>query len=127
MTPPYIADTEAEAAEARSKYGAKRTPCAHGHKHPSKREAKRCDELHLLLRAGEIDALVYEPQYWFEINGAGVTHGNGRRVGYKPDFGYLEKGRVVVEDVKGMVTEAAQLRMTIFRALFPDIELRVLR
>lgn len=125
---PYIADLEAEVAELpRNKYGAKRTPCSHGHNHASKREAKRCGELHLLLRAGAIEALVYEPQYWFEINGAVVKHEKGRRVGYKPDFGYLEKGQVVVEDVKGMVTEAAQLRMTIFRALFPDIELRILR
>lgn len=125
MSLPYIADLEAE--KAANKYGAKRTSCAHGHSHASKREAKRCAELHLLLRAGEIDALVYEPQYWFEINGVQVKHEKGRRVGYKPDFGYLEKGQVVVEDVKGMVTEAAQLRMTMFRALFPEIELRVLR
>lgn len=110
-----------------NKFGAKRTPCSMGHLHDSKREAARCGDLRLLLRAGAIDALVFQPQYWFEINGVVATHSNGRRVGYKPDFGYLEKGQVVVEDVKGMVTEAAQLRMTIFRALFPEIELRVLK
>lgn len=109
------------------KYHAKATTCGQGHGHPSKREAKRCDELHLLLRGGVIDALVYEPQYWFDINGEQVKHPNGRRVGYKPDFGYVEKGKVVVEDVKSKATMTtdAVLRMTLFRHLFPAVELRV--
>lgn len=111
------------------KYNAKGTTCNQGHAHPSKREAKRCDELHLLLRAGQIDGLVYEPQYWFEINGIVMTHPNGRRVGYKPDFSYIERGKVVVEDVKSKATMTtdAVLRMTLFRHLFPAIELRVVQ
>ena len=112
-----------------SKYFAKRAECQHGHSHASKREAKRCAELHLLLRAGAISGLVVEPQYWFEIGGTVVTHDNGRRVGFKPDFSYMEQGRVVCEDVKGgpTLTEAAVLRMTLFRHLFPAIDLRVVR
>jgi hypothetical protein len=114
---------------APNKYGAKRTECAHGHTHASKREAKRCGELHLLLRAGQIEALVYEPQYWFEINGETIKHPNGRRVGYKPDFSYIERGRVVAEDVKSSATMTGDsvLRMSLFRHLFPGIELRVLK
>jgi hypothetical protein len=110
------------------KYGATRTTCNQGHSHASKREAKRCGELYLLLRGGAISALVIEPQYWFEIAGSVVTHANGRRVGYKPDFGYIESNKHVVEDVKSKatMTEAAVLRMTLFRHLFPGIELRVL-
>ena len=110
-----------------NKYGAKRTACQHGHSHASKREAKRCGDLHLLLRSGAISALVIEPQYWFEIGGAVVKHGNGRRVGYKPDFAYVENGQHVCEDVKSVatITEAATLRMTLFRHLFPMTELRV--
>lgn len=128
MTPPFIPDTEAEKA-GWHKFRAKRTACQHGHLHPSKREAKRCHELHMLFRAGEIDALVVEPQYWFEINGQVVKHPNGRRVGYKPDFSYLEKGKVIAEDVKSPATMTADavLRMTLFRHLFPAIELRIVR
>lgn len=127
---PYIADLEAEAEEVRrNKFNAQRTDCQHGHSHPSKREAKRCHDLHLLLRAGAISALVVEPQFWFEINGEVIKHPNGRRVGYKPDFSYIEKGRVVAEDVKSSATMTgdAVLRMTLFRALFPAIELRVVK
>ena len=112
-----------------NKYFARKTACQHGHTHASKREAARCVELHLLAKAGVISALVIEPQYWFEINGAVVTHTNGRRVGYKPDFSYLEGDRVVVEDIKGgpTMTEAAVLRMALFRHLFPQVELRVVK
>lgn len=110
-----------------SKYFAKRTPCKQGHTHASRREAVRCGELFMLLRAGQISALVIEPQYWFHIEGEVVKHSNGRRVGYKPDFGYIENGKHVVEDIKSgpTMTEAATLRMALFRHLFPDIELRV--
>jgi len=112
-----------------NKYNARRTACNQGHSHASAREAKRCGDLYMLLRGGAISSLVIEPQYWFEIGGEVVKHGNGRRVGYKPDFGYLEGGRHVVEDVKSSATqtEAATLRMALFRHLFPAIELRVLK
>lgn len=109
------------------KYYARKSPCQRGHMHASKKEAARCNDLHLLEKAGEITDLVVEPQYWFVINGVQVKHGNGRRAGYKPDFGYVERGQDVVEDVKGgpTLTEAAVLRMTLFRHLWPTIELRV--
>jgi hypothetical protein len=113
------------------KYRAKPTTCIHGHKHASKREAARCVELHLLQSAGEIADLVVEPQYWLTVNGVTVKHLNGRRAGYKPDFGYTEPewGQKVVEDVKSgpTMTEAATLRMAWFRALYPEIDLRVVR
>jgi hypothetical protein len=108
----------------RSKYNAKKAYCAQCHKHDSKREAVRCDELHTLWAAGEIGGLVIQPQFWFVINGNQVKHDNGRRVGYKPDFAYTENGLYCVEDVKGMVTTDFTLRKAIFKALFPTIEFR---
>lgn len=112
-----------------TKYHAEPTTCIHGHRHASKREAARCVELHLLQQAGEIAGLQVEPQYWFQIDGRQIKHENGRRVGYKPDFYYVEKGRQVVEDVKSKatMTEAAVLRMAVFRALYPTLNLRVVK
>ena len=113
-----------------SRYFARKTACAYGHNHASKREATRCAELHLLLRGGAIEGLVYEPQYWFEVNGQPLKLQNGRRAGYKPDFTYLEDGRVIAEDVKasnGFTDRDFPLRSALFRALFPEIELRVLK
>jgi hypothetical protein len=79
----------------RHKYGAKPTVCAHGHKHASKREAKRCAELHLLQRAGQIEALEIEPTFVFEIAGRPIKMRNGHQAKYRPDFAYVEAGKPV--------------------------------
>lgn len=113
------------AREGGNKFGARRAACAAGHAHASKAEARRCDTLHLLQRAGEIGELQQQPQFWFVIDGRQVVHEGGRRVGYRADFSYLSGGRLIVEDVKGAYRDDAwTLRKAIFRALFPDIELR---
>ena len=105
-----------------NKYGAKKSQCLHGHTHDSIKEAKRCNELHLLERAGHITDLEVQPQFWFQINGQQVTHDNGRRVGFRPDFRYKEGLlRDTVEDVKGFKTADYTLRKAIFKALFPNI------
>ena len=109
-----------------NKYGAQKATCRAGHCHDSRHEARRCDELHLLLRAGEIERLEQQPQYWFSIDGRQVKHPNGRRVGMKPDFRYWDRlsGTEIVEDAKGVRTEAYVLRVAMFRALFPKIDFR---
>lgn len=111
-----------------NKFGAKRSHCSAGHEHSSMKEARRCNDLRILQLAGEISDLEVEPQFWFVINGRQVKHENGRRAGYKPDFAYTARnGAMVAEDVKGgnaTRTEAHVLRIAIFRALFPAIELR---
>lgn len=109
-----------------NKYGARKAACRHGHTHDSGREAKRCDELHLLLRAGEIERLEQQPRFFFEVDGRPVKHGNGRRACFTPDFSYWDRhsGSRIVEDAKGMRTPDYVLRAAFFRALFPDITLR---
>lgn len=110
-----------------SKYNARRTACQHGHSHASAREARRCHELHLLFRAGQIDALVVEPTYELHVGGQAIVMGNGHRAKYRPDFTYLENGKVVAEDVKGFIVRDFPLRAAIFRHCYPEIELRVLK
>lgn len=113
------------------KYRATKTACNQGHSHPSKREAKRCDELHLLLRAGQIEALVYERKFEFTLDGRPLLVGEKRRqvASYKPDFFYLENGRMIAEDIKSdaTMTEAFTLRAGLFRHCYPNIELRVVK
>jgi hypothetical protein len=106
------------------KYRAVKSQCRAGHTHDSKREAIRCNELHDLQAAGAISDLIIHPQYWFIINGRQIKHGNGRRVGYRSDFEYVENGINVTEDVKGVVVRDWPLRRAIFIALFPDHQLR---
>jgi hypothetical protein len=106
------------------KYRAVKAQCGAGHTHDSKREAIRCNELHILQAAGEITDLTIHPQYWFVINGRQLKHPNGRRVGYKSDFEYVENGMLVTEDVKGVVVRDWPLRRAVFVALFPNHDLR---
>ena len=108
----------------RNKFGAKKTVCAHGHTHDSRKEASRCDQLHHMLDAGEIRDLEIQPQYWFVIDGKQVKHDNGRRVGYRPDFAYVQDSRQCAEDCKGFITADYTLRKAIFKALFSEIEFR---
>lgn len=113
------------AKAAGNKFGARRTKCGLGHKHASNKEAGRCDQLHLLQRAGTIVGLEVEPTFTFMVGGKPVLHPNGRKAIYKPDFSYVERGRKVCEDVKGnkaTQTEASVLRMSFARAFWPEID-----
>ncbi|MEC9268509.1 MAG: DUF1064 domain-containing protein [Pseudomonadota bacterium] len=80
----------------RSKYGNKKTEID-GITFDSAKEARRYSELRLLERAGEISDLECHPVYPIEINGKRICK-------VVPDFGYLEDGRRVVEDVKSPIT-----------------------
>ena len=110
-----------------NKYRAKATPCGRGHNHASRRESARCDELHILLRAGAISDLTIEPKFYLAPGGVPIIMGNGHRAQYRPDFLYRERGRQVAEDIKGMIVRDFPLRAALFRLCFPEIELRVLK
>jgi hypothetical protein len=113
-----------------AKYFAKKTPCSNGHLHASKREAERCDELHLLQRGREIEGLCIEPTFKFLIAGKPLKLGNGSVAGYKPDFTYSERGKLIAEDVKasnGFMSRDLPLRFALFRHLFPEYELRIVK
>lgn len=113
------------------KWRGKKTYCTNGHKHDSGSEAKRCDELHKMLDRGQIQDLIVWPQFWFVINGRQIKHDNGRRLGVKLDFGYIENGREIVEDVKPTNKAADSrdwpVRKAVFKALYPTYELREIR
>lgn len=102
-----------------TKFGAIKTTIG-GIEFDSRAEAKRYGELVWLERAKDIKALARQPKYPLTVNG--VTIGT-----YTPDFCYFEGGRKVCEDVKGVVTQVASLRMRLFKALYPDIELRTVK
>ena len=49
-----------------------------------------------------------------------------RALYYEGDFAYTERGRWVVEDVKGVVTDVFRLKRRLFIERYPAIELRVI-
>lgn len=97
------------------KYRAVRTTCGAGHSHPSKAEAKRCDELHLLQRAGEITHLELQPKFPIHIEGKLVCT-------YVADFAYFpqkpERTGRVIEDVKGALTPIYRLKKKLVEAYY---------
>lgn len=111
--------------KGRNKYGARKTPCSHGHVHASAREARRCNELHLLQRAGQITGLQQQPVFVFAIDGRPVKMDNGHQAKLTADFTYVESGRKVVEDSKGFIVRDFPLRWALARTTWPEIDWRV--
>ena len=103
-----------------SKYNAKATEID-GVKFASKKEARRFSELQLLQRAGEIADLELQPRFMLHVNGRLICD-------YIADFSYIEKGRQVVEDVKGYKGGAAwrifRLKQKLMKAVH-DIDVQV--
>lgn len=92
----------------------------------SKREGNRYKELKLLERAGEIKNLELQPRFLlqdsFKKNGRTF-----RKIEYVADFKYIENGKTIVEDVKGIQTDVFKLKHKIFEKVYPDLELRIIR
>jgi hypothetical protein len=106
------------------KYSAVRTE-VDGIKFPSKREANRYQQLKILEQVGEISGLERQPKYPIVINGEPVLirskgYPNGRKASYKADFRYFcnKTKKEIVEDAKGMPTEADVLRRAIVEAIY---------
>ena len=81
-----------------------------GEKFDSIKEARRYQELKLLLRAGAISDLRLQVPYELipaqYINGKCVE----RAVKYIADFVYTENGKEVVEDAKGVRTDTYKIK-----------------
>lgn len=108
-----------------------------GYAFDSEAEARRWRNLRLLEVAGQIAGLKVHPVY--EVFAA-FHDSQGRRVRaitWEADFAYAEAGRRVVEDVKsrgrrkgkrwvgGTCTEAWRIKVKLFKARYPDVEVRV--
>lgn len=100
------------------KYGAKKTPCDHGHVHDSKLEAGRCNQLHTLQDAGELNHLEQQPTFDVVINGKKVCS-------YVADFAWFTGECRVVEDVKGMPTPIFNLKKKLVEAAHPGTVITV--
>ena len=93
-------------------------------KFDSKREAQRYQELCLMVRAGLITGLVCHPGFVlipsFKKNGRAY-----RAIKYVADFKYndLKKGKIVVEDCKGFLTQTYKIKKKMFEYFYKDLTL----
>jgi hypothetical protein len=110
----------AHLASKPNKYGAKRTEYD-GHTFASQAEADRYAHLRLMERAGLITGLRLQPRYTLQDGPRSV------RLTYVADFAYEERGRHIVEDVKGLRLPVFEVKRRLFVRRFPELVLRVVR
>lgn len=94
----------------RAKYGNVKT-VVDGITFDSKREATRYGTLKLMQKAGLISDLRLQVPYEIKVNGMKICK-------YVADFVYIERGKEVVEDVKGMKTSVYNLKKKLMKACF---------
>lgn len=89
-------------------------------------ESIRYKELKLLLRAGQISNLELQPHFLLQdsFKKNGKTY---RKIEYIADFKYIENGKTIVEDVKGMKTDVFKLKHKLFEKKYPELELRIIK
>ena len=88
-------------------------------------ESKRYKELKLLLRAKQISNLELQPHFLLQesFKKNGKTY---RKIEYIADFKYIENGKTIIEDVKGIQTDVFKLKHKLFEKIYPDLELRII-
>ncbi len=84
----------------------------------SKWEAERYQCLKLLEEAGSISNLRLQVPFRLEVLGILICK-------LVVDFTYVEKDKLIAEDAKGIETPVFRLKAKLFRATYPNIELRV--
>lgn len=89
-------------------------------------ESRRYKELKLLEKAGKIQNLELQPHFLlqeaFKKNGRTF-----RKIEYIADFKYIENGKIIVEDVKGIQTDVFKLKHKLFEKKYSDLELRIIK
>jgi len=93
-----------------SKYNAVKT-VVDGIKFDSKKEARRYSQLKLMEKSGAISDLSLQPRFDLIVS--------GKKCGfYKADFKYVENGKEVIEDVKGILTPVYRLKKKLVKAIY---------
>lgn len=107
-----------------NKYHAKKT-WMKGKVYDSKKEANRSFQLELLAKMGKIQNLQKQVPFVLQdgfINNQGKKI---REIKYIADFVYMEDGKMVVEDSKGVKTEVFKIKEKLFQYKYPEIIFRV--
>ena len=109
----------------KNKYGNKKI-IVDGIQFDSIKESARYRELKLLERAGEIQELELQPRFLL-LEGFKKNGKTYRKIDYIADFKYIEKGQVIVEDVKGKETDVFKLKHKLFEYKYLDYELKIIK
>lgn len=88
----------------------------------SRAEHKRWCCLKLFAKSGEIEGLIVHPKFEAKVNNTKVCM-------VELDFQYMDlvTNKLVYEDVKGVYTPVSRLKHKLLKALYPEIDLRIVR
>ena len=88
-------------------------------------EGQRYRDLALLEKAGKISNLELQPRFLLQesFKKNGKTY---RKIEYIADFQYIENGKTIVEDVKGIQTDVFKLKHKLFEKKYPNLELKII-
>lgn len=94
------------------KYNAVKT-VIDSHSFPSKKEARRYQDLTLMCKAGEITGFHMQPKFPIVVNGVKICE-------YRADFLYTDPKthEVTIEDVKGFKTPLYKLKKKLVEAIY---------
>ena len=109
-----------------NKYRNKKT-IIDGIKFDSIAEGRRYKELKLLEEGKYITELKLQPKFELQAKYDNNKGEHIRAITYKADFSYIENGRLVVEDVKGMETKEFKLKKKLFEYKYKDVDFRLIK
>ena len=97
----------AKGSQGKTKYGSRKAERG-ALRFDSQKEARRYDELMIMLRTGLISDLRLQPQFTLQESYVTQTGERIRAVRYTADFSYRFGGKLVVEDVKSGPTRTKE-------------------
>ncbi len=103
------------------KYLAIKTKCFKGHIHPSRWEAKVCNDLYALMsdKKKGILNIEHEPKFELFVNDKLITV-------HRPDFLLHTEEGIKIKEAKGKEMPDWKLKMKLFKALYPHIPYEVI-
>ncbi len=90
-------------------------------------EYHRYLSLRSMEQAGLIAGIVVHPSYELQ---AAFYDRNGKKhraICYEPDFSYFADDKLVVEEVKGYMTQVASIKIKLFLRRYPEIDFRIIK
>lgn len=98
-----------------------------GIKFDSIAEGNRYRELKLLEKRKYITDLELQPKFELQPKYTNAKGEHIRAIIYKADFSYIENGKIIVEDVKGMETKDFKLKKKMFEYKYKDVDFRLVK
>lgn len=121
---PHVFGNRDKVIPSKNKYYAEKTT-VDGIKFDSKREAQRYIFLKAREQNGRITNLQLQPKFELQPKFKDKTGKTHRAIHYIADFQYVEDGKTIIEDAKGVKTAVFRLKMKLFLFTYPHLELRL--